>query len=80
MGMEARVGALTTTLCPWVGGGGSQCLQGGAEKQREVGDFHAITRARCLPASAQAMFGGSPERKAGIRVEKGSETTCGCEA
>lgn len=24
--------------------------------------------------------GGSPERKAGIRVEKGSETTCGCEA
>lgn len=63
-----------------LGRGGSQCHQGGAEKQREAGDFHAITRARCLPASAQAMFGGSPERKAGIRVEKGSETTCGCEA
>lgn len=75
--MEVRVGALTKTLCPW---GGESVPPGRSEKQREVDDFHAITRTRCLPASAQAMFGGSPERKAGIRVGKGSETTSGCEA
>lgn len=71
------VGVLTTTLCPW---GGEWVPPGRSERQREVCDFHAITTAGLLPASAQAMFRGSPERKAGISVGKGSETTCGCEA
>lgn len=62
MRVEARVGVLTTTLCPW---GGESVPPGQSEKQREVGDFHAITKARCLPASAQAMFGGPQSAKLG---------------